>query len=78
MAKQYVCTTCGFIGKRRKRTRGSFLLEVFLWLLFLLPGLVYTIWRSMSKEKICPQCENPTMIPADSPMGQKFLAGVQK
>lgn len=73
MAEQY-CTQCGTVGKPKKLTKGSFLIEVFLWLLLIFPGLFYSLWRLTSKQLVCPQCLAPNMIPVDSPVARRALA----
>ena len=74
MAKQqFVCTTCGFIGSPKKVVKGSILIEIILWLAFLIPGLIYSIWRLTTKYDACPKCKNTSMVPADSPTGQKLI-----
>lgn len=45
MAKAVHCPRCGFDGYTKTVTPGSFAMELFLWLLFLLPGFIYSIWR---------------------------------
>ena len=72
MAK-IVCTSCGYIGYAKTVTKGSFFIELVLWLCFLIPGLIYSIWRLTTKCKACPSCNQATIIPADSPMAKKFL-----
>lgn len=74
MAKQFVCTSCGFVGRPEKVWKGSFWVELFLWLLFIVPGLIYSIWRLTSKYDACPACKQPTMIPTDTPTGQKLTS----
>lgn len=74
MAKEFVCTTCHFRGKTKTKTKGSFLIELILWLCFLVPGLIYSLWRMTSgRQKVCPKCGNSTMIPIDSPAAQKII-----
>jgi DNA-directed RNA polymerase subunit RPC12/RpoP len=73
MRKQFVCKNCGFKGARKKLVKGSILTEIFLWFFFLLPGIIYSVWRANSKKYVCPKCGAQDMIPADSPMGQKLL-----
>lgn len=73
MAKQFVCTACGYIGTRKTVTKGSIFIELLLWLMLILPGLIYSIWRLTSRYTACPKCLNPTMIPTDSPVGQKLM-----
>ncbi|HEX5429844.1 MAG TPA: hypothetical protein VFX17_02060 [Patescibacteria group bacterium] len=70
---QMICTTCHYVGKPIKKTPGSFAVELVLWLFIILPGLLYSIWRISNKQKICPKCKNPTMIPADSPAGKELM-----
>ncbi len=67
-----ICTQCGSIGKHIKKTKGSFWIELVLWIAFIIPGLIYSIWRTTSKQSVCPKCGHSTMIPIDSPMGQKL------
>ncbi len=75
MAKgKMICTTCGYVGDQIKDIRGGCLTELILWLLFLIPGIIYSIWRLTTKKKVCPSCKNPTMIPIDSPIGRKLFA----
>lgn len=74
MAKKYVCTLCGHIGKPKKLIKGNILVEIFLYLFFIIPGLFYSIWRTSGKAVACPSCKEGTMIPANSPKGQKLIA----
>lgn len=74
MAKQLICTLCGYTGSPKKKTKGNFLIEVILWLFFIIPGLIYSIWRLSNKQETCPKCGNASMIPSDSPQGQKLAA----
>lgn len=69
-----ICTLCGYTGSSKKKVKGNFLTEVILWLFFLIPGLIYSIWRLTSKQDVCPKCGNASMIPSDTPMGQKMMA----
>lgn len=74
MAAEKLCTNCHFIGKPRKITKGSLLIEILLWIMFIFPGLIYSIWRLTSKISACPQCQAPNMIPLESQMAQRILA----
>lgn len=62
------CATCGHQGKGKTRTRGSLMVEIVLWLCFLIPGLIYSIWRQSSKHKVCASCGSSTLVPLSSPV----------
>jgi len=74
MAKKMFCKNCGNIGKPRKVTRGSIFIEIILWICFIVPGIIYSIWRLTTRTTVCPHCSTPGMIPIDSPMAQKILS----
>lgn len=67
MAKEMYCANCGTVAKPKRITKGSLLIEIFLWLFFLVPGLLYSLWRLTTKFEACPSCGAPNMIPTDSP-----------
>ena len=69
----FVCPHCGQSGKPATETPGSFVMEVVLWLLLLVPGIIYSFWRTTSKRRVCPACRQPGMIPSDSPRGRQIL-----
>ena len=67
-----ICAECWHVGSEKEVTQGSFLIEVFLWLFFLLPGILYSSWRQSSRRKCCPVCGGH-MIPASSPKGRAIV-----
>lgn len=68
-----VCSNCGSRGEPATKTKGSTGLELVLWLCFIVPGLIYSIWRVTSREKVCPVCKATGLIPADSPHGRQLV-----
>lgn len=64
------CTTCGHVGKGRTHTRGALAIEIVLWLCFLVPGLIYSLWRHSSKHKVCAVCAGAALVPLNSPVAQ--------
>lgn len=68
-----VCATCGHHGPTRQRTRGSMAIELVLWLAFILPGLLYSLWRLSTRRQVCAACGAETLIPPDSPMARRLL-----
>jgi len=75
MSEERICPNCGYKGKQKLYTKGTIALEIVLWLFFLLPGLIYSIWRLSSRYRGCPKCGAPNMLPLDSPLGQKLIHG---
>ena len=67
-----ICSSCGTIGNPKSFTRGSILIEIILWLCFIIPGLIYSIWRQTTKIKACRHCKAETLVPLNSPMGKKL------
>jgi len=72
-SKTLVCTQCGYIGNSKTAIEGNGCIELILWLFFIIPGLIYSIWRSSSRHGICPKCGNKNLIPLDSPKAQKMV-----
>jgi hypothetical protein len=70
-----VCTACGSVGRPERVTKGSFLIELALWFFFIVPGLFYSLWRLTSKYDACRQCKSPSLVPVNSPVGQRLMAG---
>lgn len=68
-----ICVDCGSIGKAKNHVRGSFGMEIILWLFFIIPGLIYSIWRLTSIEKVCTVCKSSNIIPIRSPRGKQLI-----
>ncbi len=75
---QKMCLQCGSIGNTERFMKGSVLTELFLWLFFLLPGLIYSIWRHSTVAQVCAKCKSPNVIPLDSPVARNILANQPK
>jgi len=74
MGPSQICVECGFVGSpETKAAGGGFgcLVEGILWLFFIIPGLIYTVWRASTVKKVCPECGGH-MIPIDSPRGRRL------
>lgn len=62
------CKSCGHAGETRTVTRGSIWIELVLWLCFLVPGLIYSIWRLTTSRQACTQCGSFDLVPNGSPV----------
>lgn len=73
MAKEVICANCLAVGKPKNFIKGNFLTELVLWLLLIVPGLLYSLWRLNTRAKVCRECGSDQIIPANSPRGKKLL-----
>lgn len=73
-----VCTACGHHGPTAFKTKGSLMIEVVLWLMFLVPGLVYSLWRLSTRTPACTKCGSTQLVPLDSPVGKRLMAEYAK
>lgn len=53
----FICEKCLYEGHRRTLTPGSKSMEMFLWLVFLIPGPIYSAWRVYGRQHFCPNCK---------------------
>jgi len=63
------CTNCGYEGEIQNFIKGSIITELFLYLMFLLPGIIYSIWRLSSRYKGCPKCKWENVVPLEELKG---------
>lgn len=75
-AKTLICTSCGAVGNVKNHTPGSIWIEILLWCFFLVPGLIYTIWRYTQRGRVCAACGDKRLIPVGTPKGRALLAEV--
>ena len=54
---QMICpnSNCGYKGKPKKTARGSFIVGLILCIFFLLPGILYFMFKSGYRYS-CPNC----------------------
>jgi len=69
-----ICARCGYIGQKVRFSKGSYLWEMFLWLLLFVPGAIYTTWRAFNEYQACPICQNKEMTPLNTPFGKQIQA----
>jgi len=61
------CAVCDRTSFPITRRKGYFALEIVLWILFILPGIVYSVWRLCAPKDVkCPHCGSVNkMIPVE-------------
>lgn len=65
------CPNCGSITDGK--IPGSLWITLFLLLLWVLPGIVYEIWRTQKSQLRCAKCNLSGLIPIDSVVAKKAL-----
>jgi hypothetical protein len=78
MSEDFICRLCGHIGPRELNKKGKLSIEIILWLLLILPGLIYSIWRRTGRFFACKECGTHHIVPLSSPLGREALAGKQR
>ena len=68
-----ICPRCGWAGLPCSSTPGSFFIEIVAWLAFIVPGLIYSLWRLSARHKACPECGESALVPITSPRGLQLI-----
>ncbi|MCP1675437.1 hypothetical protein J2T57_002587 [Natronocella acetinitrilica] len=76
--RQRVCADCATVANPKRKPRGSMGVEIILWLLFIIPGLIYSIWRQSTYRATCPECGSDNLVPLNTPRGRKLAAEFQE
>ncbi|MGD0813928.1 MAG: hypothetical protein ABSA83_10015 [Verrucomicrobiota bacterium] len=71
--RDWICQQCLWIGRPKTYTKGSIILELFLWCMLVVPGIIYSIWRLTSRAKVCRVCGSEAIIPCRSPRGLQMV-----
>lgn len=71
------CMTCGSDGVPTSRVKGSLGIEIILWVCFLVPGLIYSLWRMNSRHSVCASCAGTELVPMESPAALSHKKSLQ-
>lgn len=66
--KPMYCKTCGHSGPTKTKTPGNLAIEIVLWLLLIIPGVIYSVWRISTRKPSCTACGSIDLVPPDSPV----------
>jgi hypothetical protein len=62
---RYYCAHCKSYSPYA-RNKGSGWIEMILYLFYIIPGVIYSIWRRSGNAKVCPVCKQASLISSDS------------
>ena len=65
IVSQIKCPNCGYVGKPTcvGWDAGSYFIAIILLIIFIIPGIIYIIWRdSKSRQICCPKCKNLNVV----------------
>lgn len=69
---EYICKSCGSIGAETHK-RGSGWITLILLFCYIVPGIIYSLWRSTTVRLVCSECGSPEIVGTDTPIGQKLV-----
>jgi hypothetical protein len=73
---RYICEGCWAIDHPRMELRGSFAIELMLWLLLVVPGIAYARWRGRGGYPVCRRCGSSSVVSEESAQGRSLLASI--
>ena len=60
---KYYCNAChNFTPHALKKGNGW--IELVLYLMYIVPGIIYSIWRRSGAPNVCPLCRAASLVPA--------------
>lgn len=68
-----ICKQCGTLNESGDALPGSGWIEVILWLCYLVPGLIYSIWRRTKRNAACAACSSRELVQVGTPVGSRLL-----
>lgn len=68
-----ICRDCGTLNVGTSALPGSGWIEAVLWLCWMLPGFIYSIWRRSKVQRVCIACGKRELVQVDTPVGAALL-----
>src|SRR5215208_1536319 len=79
-----LCTSCLERIEPKTAWKGNRAVEIclwlsaFVWVPLMLLGVGYSLWRVITRQKICPHCGAAEFVPADSQSAHNLIANRDK
>lgn len=72
--KMIICRNCGHEGAAERELKGHFLITLILLLLYIIPGIIYMVWRRTGLHDSCAKCGSQNVVPLGSDEALKIAA----
>lgn len=67
-----ICKNCGTLHDGQQALPGNGWIELVLWLCWLLPGVIYSIWRRSQRAPKCSACGSRDLVDETTPIGRRL------
>lgn len=67
------CSQCGTEAEPVVLRKGNMHTQILLWIAFIVPGFLYSLWRESSKRNICRVCGSMD-VHSVCPLGDRTIA----
>lgn len=67
-----ICRNCGRVGEPERKLKGHVLITLILLCFYLIPGIIYMIWRRSGLKDSCASCHSQNIAPENSPEGRRL------
>jgi hypothetical protein len=71
------CTRCGTVAEYRRFRVGSGLVCFVLFLVGIVPGVIYYVWAKSAEHNGCRRCGSREIVPVNSPVARRALEAAQ-
>lgn len=61
-----ICRNCGHEGNTERKLKGHVLITLILLICWIIPGLIYMVWRRTGLKDACTKCGSQNVVPVGS------------
>lgn len=69
-----LCTACGRSSEPEHKLKGHVAITILLLCFYIVPGIIYMVWRRSGIKDNCPICKSENIIPVSSPEAWRIQA----
>ncbi len=67
-----ICRNCGRVSEPERILKGHVLITLILLCFYIIPGIIYMIWRRTGLKDACAICKSNNVVPENSPEGRRL------